>query len=944
MLRYVQGDEIDPRLQRYISLGNMLDYRGDPEARMNELFTRKIGEWIGDGSELKDKLKEYPDVYNRYFPGENPAPSESQTPVSASDGTPQEQHASDEHTVPLKPRPGAMHEVPVHTATDGSELKRKREEEQFFLTKENRPAHNPFGPDPKPEIGADQSDSGPGTEAKRRRPWPPGPTAESVSGDSTDQANGDGDGSIYYDADFDTPAQEEDQERYSYPEQQPAGSEKSSISDRVFTTPTGDQSGTGEEESPWGPPPPRTHDGRHSPDAVAEMPVPGDTSGMTTPPGSRPNTDDEYEQPISPTAPVPDPSFSSTTRRRSKSATEQHSIPLPGHTPTLPDPPQTSSPPPSEPAFDYVDYGADDSIPQPPAEDVDEDELERGVTQLSRRGWEWEKDMVYEGRRHPPLAVRIEQALNFLREEDCDRRIGWERMLADVEKFVDAMIDDNPESYLQRCSAEVYEMFRDLQSKCKVHRLFEQEKKETIPWGQGIQSVEEVPLPKRGKRMGKWWDRGLMPAPTVEDIARERKILVVEPQQVNMQFAGRKAASAALRERLAEAGEAFWQDNGARVYENGETPDDYLYRVENTAYEACIAIGGPLSKFRTLDGTGDLAIPDEDWLLPVPAGETESEKRLRIDVEDRGSIRAALQQSLRYFSNTEQALATTKWSRVVPQVEQVYLEEIRRDLDRNWQWEKPQVDWSKMPRLETMPYTLRWKQHREFLTRLNEEARQEVEKLRGNNRGWVTLPKNITCGGPYVWRMVDPDVQAEQDLLKECEQVFDALMRARFPQSEAMDRLKGVCKAAAEGKLGHSGNEGEYRSSVERGLESGSHAWDRGTIKSLTMDELKWLRFVAGRSINPEMLTPVEGSNFKLYSIFAKRLEKAMDARVVNSHGLDFDAGVTIEKLLDHINKGSDWSRNRVMFTPFQARYFLERAQEQGLCEYVPLIHPHIPC
>jgi hypothetical protein len=108
------------------------------------------------------------------------------------------------------------------------------------------------------------------------------------------------------------------------------------------------------------------------------------------------------------------------------------------------------------------------------------------------------------------------------------------------------------------------------------------------------------------------------------------------------------------------------------------------------------------------------------------------------------------------------------------------------------------------------------------------------------------------------------------------------------------------------------------------------------SVKLLTPDDVKWLLFMTGRAVNKKMLEPLSGKKLRLYSIFARRLQKLMDDRSELGLFPEKDSTATVEELLDIMNAPYNGPVQRTVFTPFQAKFFLERACEQGLCTYRP--------
>lgn len=582
------------------------------------------------------------------------------------------------------------------------------------------------------------------------------------------------------------------------------------------------------------------------------------------------------------------------------------------------------------------DIQPDYSVPIPAVEEIDPDEQDRAVTRLDRFGWEWTAATERDGFRRPPLGGLLEHALNYLREEDGDRRKTWQAEFKDTEEWLDYLGTGGLESLEEtngKCNLQVYNMFLDAKRKVKAIKAFEREKYGVVKPGDGIKAVEDVPLPKRGKRPVVKDARGvrLCLSEEVKDEGK-RSVLAVKPERVHTQFPPSDADGAEFLSHLNTSERAFWA-----AAPDTESSRDYLFRLETAAYEACSAPGGPLQGYKTEDGYGSLVLPPRDALPTAPGVLTGLGGRLHASAVERGARRAALQGALRCFANTEQILAGTEWSRVVPGVEEGVLEAVRRDLDRNHQFGSGTVDWRTAPvardGTETMGYTVAWRYHRTLMGELAEHTRKEVDRINCETRGWVTLPRNLGNGGPFVWRGVDPDVQEMQDLLKECEGVFKGIVRMpRMCAEPVLDGVKRWARGAAHGEFGMSGVRGlpENMRLGRDDLETTGQL-----VRNVGREELGWLRFLMGRYLNKSMLETEGGYKPKLYSIFTARLEKMMDDRSDRALLLDAERWATIEELLEIMNRGCDQSGRRYQFSPFEARHFLERAQEQGLCRYV---------
>ncbi|KAB5566986.1 hypothetical protein GE09DRAFT_1219234 [Coniochaeta sp. 2T2.1] len=590
------------------------------------------------------------------------------------------------------------------------------------------------------------------------------------------------------------------------------------------------------------------------------------------------------------------------------------------------------SPPPFPPLS--PDIKPDYTVPLPPVEMVDDDELLRGATAVDRESWEWIREMDYEGTPQPPLAVRLEHILNFLREEDPDRLLEFETKLQEAQDFVAWLEHGEGRELMNRANQAVRNMFFDVQRKITGHRHFQGVMFGVVPPGKGIKSVDEVPKPTRGKRPVIPGARAIQIGEQQEPDDGPRRLLVAPAHRVHTQFVPMDrrqktptGEAAAFLNQLREAENAFW------TWEDHDDPDkSYLYRLENAAYDTLTAKNGPLARYKTKQG--QLILPTDDKLpLRQVGGEIGPPGSVERQAVERGARRAALQQALRHFTNSEQTLAGSRYNRVVPAVEGKVLDEVRADVDRNHQWDLPKLSRRPVPKnkLETMPYTVWWREQKKVLADLALNVRRLVEEQHSEARGWVTLPMGVINGGPFVWRGVDPDVQKDQDLLKECEEVFRAIVRApRVPTARHPKPLLDEIQRLA------------LRPAVIELLEAGR--WE----KFITPDGIRWLRFLAGNSVSEEMLAAAAAAKGKqqpkLYGIFAARLQKAIDDRSEAGLFPDTEKWVSVEELLAVINRGCGGDRGKVAFSPPQAMYFLERAVKQGICRYTPdpTAHGHI--
>jgi hypothetical protein len=675
--------------------------------------------------------------------------------------------------------------------------------------------------------------------------------------------------------------------------------------------------------------------------------------------------------------------------------------------------------------------GEADCQPEDRVEEVDEDEADRAVGRLKRQGWEWNEDMNMDGVKQPPLGARLEHTLNFLREEDRDRCLGWEDKVKEVEEFLawvgrtyilnGDMDGDGHEEESQVVSAEVRNMYNDALRKLQIHELFEEWQNETAK--PALPSPEQA-LKIVSKRQPGWEVRRAAAA-HFRFVARQqgyelepRKMLVAKPHRTNTLYPSGSHEGQVLHTELERSGRQFWDD------ENSD-PETNLYMVEDASYRGYKA-WKKCQPTMTVNGEGLLPNPEEvkslngdnavDALGKVPvdiARErdeaqkldfgarpkprwmtddeyvelTEEVKRLgqieanpvhtlvnmdldsglvktqnpilvdntqiardgsssggsdghpytfntlKRQAEIRGTRRAALQEALRYFTNAPQESAQTKFTTLVPPIEQQYVNAITKDLDRNHQYSGSSIGQKTSREDEPMPYTVLWGLHRRQMQKWSERALKEVAAEHAQDSTWVDLPKNIVCGGPFVQKTLGPRAEKDQRLLKQCENALQAIRQG--VERNGSPLLSDVYELAKE--VIEDGIDPVLLPDIVILRDDEEYGEDGAmSVKLLSPDDVKWLLFMAGRAVNKKMLEPPSGRKLRLYIIFVRRLQKLMDDR--SEFGLfpRTDSTATVEELLDVMNAACNGPVERTVFTPFRAKFFLERACEQGLCTYRP--------
>lgn len=306
---------------------------------------------------------------------------------------------------------------------------------------------------------------------------------------------------------------------------------------------------------------------------------------------------------------------------------------------------------------------------------------------------------------------------------------------------------------------------------------------------------------------------------------------------------------------------------------------------------------------------------------------------LRRQAEIRGTRRGALQEALRYFTSAPQASAQTKFTTLIPPIEQRYLDRIIQGLDRNHQYLSSRATQAVAWENEPMPYTVLWRLHRQQMQKWSEKALKEVTLEHAQDSIWVDIPRNIACGGPFVQGLLSPKAEKDESLLKLCETALQAIEQA--VQRNGSQLLSDVYTLAKD--------------VVEDGIDPvllpddvnlrRDEIYGKGgamSVKLLSPEDVKWLLFMTGRAVNKRMLQPLGGKKLRLYNIFVQRLQKLMDDRSQTGLFPKKESTATVEELMEVMNAACHGPVERTIFTPFQAKFFLKRAQEQGFCTYRP--------
>jgi hypothetical protein len=302
---------------------------------------------------------------------------------------------------------------------------------------------------------------------------------------------------------------------------------------------------------------------------------------------------------------------------------------------------------------------------------------------------------------------------------------------------------------------------------------------------------------------------------------------------------------------------------------------------------------------------------------------------------ERGARRAGLQQALHALAalsaNHHPSLNNHNSRPLILPLSGATLTKTLARLDAP-QWTPPRLAAEQLAtETETLPTVVAYRAQARELKKMREWARLRVEDEYARERRWVTLPRNVVTGAPFVWRGLDPEAQAGEDLLRLCKGVVGVLVGAerKVPRG-LLTSVVGLVRVGLEN--GHVPPPREVRLAGDE--------WDvvgrERVPRFVNAEEVQWLRFLGGSCVNgtnwegrftPD--TPKE--KYKLFRIFATRVQKLLDDP--NPEGLfsRHDARVTVEELLEVMNAGKDSSAvTKCEFQPYDACCWLDRMHDTG--------------
>ncbi|KAK0617870.1 hypothetical protein B0T17DRAFT_580313 [Bombardia bombarda] len=587
-----------------------------------------------------------------------------------------------------------------------------------------------------------------------------------------------------------------------------------------------------------------------------------------------------------------------------------------------------------------------------------------GPGSQARTGPDYSVDSWYRGTRQPPLAVRLDNVINFLCDEDVDRCINWENKFGEVVLYLNWLAhEDGEKKQLLHASPQTQTKFRDAVDKAKTHVLFENHHRNPYPPFDVYAKPSKLPLkPTRLKWAGNahnWPMPGRGPPPLQRDLI-PRSVYPRAPQPANPMLAEYPKGASSLQALGADE-RAWWadQDGVPTTSEDRDAEESNLANIES---ESFVRFSDQNSEEKLMGWvqrdaeTGLTLLSDGSCILPDNPAHW---------ARERGARRAGLQQMLRAYPTSINSTAASHWrgGLALPVPAKTLLRAQRKAAGVYW---TPVAATGKnIPaehEVEPMPYTLAYKFHAGELRRHRVAAALAVDSLYRQQEqeslgvGYAILSRNMINAGPVVWRMVISQVEEAQDLLRKCRTALKVLRTGMLREPrEVLGVTLDLAERGLKGEFENHWPVGVRLEEEEQEEEQEEEEDERQGVgldkpKMVSGDELWWLRFLgAGEAVNEgnwmrgfdvpgvDEDDEAEGlgvnDRYRLFLRFADRVQRELDDRNPGGLFASHDAAVTVEELLEKVNAGAGGNDNgleKARFMPFDACAWLDRMHRSG--------------
>ncbi|KAK4181076.1 hypothetical protein QBC36DRAFT_372254 [Triangularia setosa] len=399
--------------------------------------------------------------------------------------------------------------------------------------------------------------------------------------------------------------------------------------------------------------------------------------------------------------------------------------------------------------------------------------------------------------------------------------------------------------------------------------------------------------------------------------------------------------------------------------------ENNLAAIESDIYVQYVKARGPSASWRTGDPIGwtiqrlDKSGDQQTYITIGVDPETGEEVLHPMDLKDpkdwasvRGVRRAGLQLMLRNYRTNENDcvyydsdINGQRFRRLVLPIPVATIRKVMESADgRPWipptLFDDKKLVWNHW---ESFLFTDRFRVYTDTSKVLKAQAHFTATERHNRDKFWVTLPKNLINGGPFVWRGLGPKEQAEEDLLKQCLAVRDFIAmcwnKAPRPLLGNMIQFlilgdqtssKTFPEPETLGKIGLlTFDESEYSRTAIGG------ARQRAGYRYINDEDIQWLKFLGSGCVNKKSWTgkifpDQPKTTYRLFHIFAKRVLRLLEDP--NPEGIFYSSSnvVTVETLLKVVNAGANGKSavNKYEFSVYEACQHLDRLDQTGHIDF----------
>ncbi|KAK0747831.1 hypothetical protein B0T21DRAFT_279064 [Apiosordaria backusii] len=404
---------------------------------------------------------------------------------------------------------------------------------------------------------------------------------------------------------------------------------------------------------------------------------------------------------------------------------------------------------------------------------------------------------------------------------------------------------------------------------------------------------------------------------------------------------------------------------------SNEELENNLAAIESDIYVQYTKARGPSATWKAGDPIGWTIIKQDEtgesqiYITTGKDPETGEDVLHPMDLSDpkdwasvRGVRRAGLQLMLRNYRTNENDFvyydSDTNGQRSRRLVLPIPVSTIRKVMDRvdGRQWIPPSIFDDKelvWNHWETFSFSDRFRVYTATAKAIRAKAYYTATERHIRDVPWVTLPKNIINGGPFIWRGLGPKEQTEEDLLKQCLAVRDfvAMCWNKAPRPLLANMIQFLTAAERTGSetfpepetFGQVGvlafDESEYAHTAIAGTRQ------RAGYRYINDEDIQWLKFLGSGCVNKRswkgrLYPDHPKTTYRLFHIFAKRVLRLLEDP--NPEGILYSSAsiVTVEQLLKVINAGTNGKSavNKYEFSVFEACQHLDRLDQTGHIDF----------